>query len=167
MTKMPEAEVDLPDDRSVRVRRRFAAPPVAVYRAYSEPALMQKWMLGPPGWEMHVCEMDVRVGGAYRWRWRNIDDGMEFGFDGEFHEIDAPHRIVHGERFDPGTIGGSMGGECRVITTLEAVPDGTLMTALIIYANQSDRDMAMSTGMTDGMEMSYQNLDGLVAAGAL
>ena len=79
-----KAEVTLPGDSQVKVTRGFRAPRALVYRAFTEPKLLQQWMLGPPGWSMPVCEMDVRVGGRYRWRWRSDQDGSEFGFHGEF-----------------------------------------------------------------------------------
>jgi Activator of Hsp90 ATPase homolog 1-like protein len=73
-------EVSLPSDREVRVVRSFSAPRKLVWDAHTKPELMQRWMLGPPGWSMPVCEIDLRVGGAYRWRWRSDEDGKEFGF---------------------------------------------------------------------------------------
>ena len=77
-----EAQVTMPSDREVMVTRSFKAPRALVFRAYTEPRLVRRWMLGPPGWSMPVCEMDVRAGGRYRWRWRNDTDGKEFGFAG-------------------------------------------------------------------------------------
>src|SRR5512147_2321356 len=76
---MPDkVQVTMPSDREVRVVRQFKAPRALVWDAHTKPELITKWMLGPPGWSMPVCEMDVRVGGAYRWRWRNETDGKEF-----------------------------------------------------------------------------------------
>src|SRR5580765_889882 len=92
-----KAQVTLPSDREVKVTRSFKAARPLVYRAYTEPALVQRWLLGPPGWSMPVCEMDVRVGGRYRWRWRSNEGGKEFGFHGEFKEVDAPGKLVHSE----------------------------------------------------------------------
>ena len=86
-TTIEKAEVTLPSDREVQVKRSFGAPRALVYRAYTEPELVRRWLLGPPGWSMPVCEMDVRVGGRYRWRWRSDEDGSEFGFTGTFREV--------------------------------------------------------------------------------
>lgn len=152
------AAVDLPDERSLRVRRGFAAPPALVWQAFTEPALMRRWLLGPPGWEMHVCEMDVRVGGTFRWRWRSAAEGAEFGFHGSFSAVDAPRLLAHDEAFDPGTTGGNMAA-CDVRTEFRAEGTDTIMTTRIRYANAQDREAAMATGMTDGMEMSYARLD--------
>src|SRR5262245_34225236 len=68
---MEKAQVTLPSNREVKVTRSFRASRPLAYRAYTEPTLVQRWLLGPPGWSMRVCEMDVRVGGRYRWRWRS------------------------------------------------------------------------------------------------
>lgn len=159
---MEKAQVTLPNDREVKVVRSFRAPRALVYRAFTEPKLVRKWLGGHPGWTMPVCEMDVRAGGRYRWRWRSDADGKEFGFFGTFSEIDAPKRIVHTETFDPGNFGGEM-GECVVTTELMEAGGITTMKTSIVYASKEARDGAIKTGMTDGMELSYQNLDRLVA----
>ena len=79
---LAEAQVSLPSDSEVKVTREFKARRELVYKAHTVPELVQRWLLGPPGWTMPVCEMDVRVGGKYRWRWRSVEDGKEFGFHG-------------------------------------------------------------------------------------
>jgi uncharacterized protein YndB with AHSA1/START domain len=108
---------------------------------------------------MPVCEMDVRVGGKYRWRWRSNDGAQEFGFHGEFKEVNAPVRIVNSEYFDPGNVGGDM-GEGAVITVEFSEDKGiTTLTSVMDFGNKRARDAAVATGMTDGMEMSYQLLD--------
>jgi uncharacterized protein YndB with AHSA1/START domain len=105
--------------------------------------------------------MDVRVGGAYRWRWRSDEDGKEFGFFGTFREVEAPARLVHEETFDPGDVGGAMpAGEPAIITTEFAEERGvTTLTTTMRFGSKEARDGAVSTGMTDGMEMSYERLD--------
>jgi uncharacterized protein YndB with AHSA1/START domain len=158
-----KAKVDLPSDHEVRVTRSFEAPRELVYEAYTTPSLVQRWLLGPPGWTMPVCEMDVRVGGRYRWRWRSDEDGKEFGFHGTFREVDPPRRIVHEEYYDPGDVGGEMGDGALITVELTEVGGVTTMTSLMDYRTKEARDAAVSTGMTDGMEASYQLLDGLLA----
>jgi uncharacterized protein YndB with AHSA1/START domain len=155
--------VTLPNDRDVVVVRAFNAPRALVFDAWTKPALVQRWMLGPPGWTMPVCEMDVRPGGKFNWRWRSDENGAEFGFSGEFREVERPSRIVHVERFDPGDVGGEM-GEAVVTSVLTEKGGVTTMTMTIRYESQAVRDAALKTGMTDGMEMSYQKLDALLAA---
>jgi uncharacterized protein YndB with AHSA1/START domain len=124
-----------------------------------------KWMLGPPGWSMPVCEMDVRVGGAYRWRWRSDEDGKEFGFFGKFTEVNAPTKIAHEERFDPGDIGGAMPADpCIVTSSFDESNGVTTLTVTMLFVSKEARDGAVSTGMTDGMEMGYARLDKMFGA---
>lgn len=161
---MPKpAEVTLPSDREVRVVRSFDASRQLVWDAHTKPELVTKWMLGPPGWTMPVCEMDVRVGGAYRWRWRSEADGKEFGFFGTFTEVSEPHRIVHEEYFDPGDVGGAMPTEPAIIASdFTEVGGVTTLTVTMRFASKEARDAAVSTGMTDGMEFGYAHLDELL-----
>ena len=79
-----KAQVTLPSDREVKVTRSFKAPGRSSTGPTRNQQLVQRWLLGPPGWTMPVCEMDVRVGGRYRWRWRSNKDASEFGFHGAF-----------------------------------------------------------------------------------
>jgi uncharacterized protein YndB with AHSA1/START domain len=158
-----KAQVTLPSDREVKVARSFKAPRPLVYRAYTEPDLVRRWMLGPPGWTMPVCEMDVRVGGRFRWRWRSDDGANEFGFSGAYRELQPPARIVHTEGYDPGTVGGPYPGEDAIVTVTFAEDSGvTTVTTLIDFGSKEARDGAVATGMTDGMEQSYQLLDRLL-----
>ena len=158
-----KAQVTLPNDRQVKVVRSFKAPRALVYRAHTEPELVRKWMLGPPGWSMPVCEMDVRVGGKYTWRWKSDEDGKEFGFFGTFREVDAPKHLAHTETFDPGDVGGEMG--TSQVTSDYAESNGiTTLTIVIEFASREARDAAVATGMTDGMEMGYARLDEMFAA---
>lgn len=159
-----QAEVTLPSEREVKVTRSFNAPVALVYRAHTEPALVRRWMLGPPGWSMPVCDMDLRVGGTYRWRWRADEGGAEFGFHGEFTAIEPNARLVHTEQFDPGTMGGEHSGGEALVTTLFRETDGvTTVTTVMDFGSQAARDKAMATGMTTGMEQSFQQLDRLLA----
>lgn len=161
---MKPAEVSLPSDTEVLVKRSFDAPVRLVWRAYMEPDLLRRWCGSTPGWSMPVCEMDMRAGGEYRWRWRSDENGQEFGFTGEVMEV-VPHaKIVHTQVFDPGNLGFSMGGEPSIITvTFEEVDGITNVATSIKYASRADRDAALETGMTDGMEMNYKQLDGVLA----
>lgn len=167
MTK--PAEVSLPSDTEVRVTRGFKAPRTLVWQAHTEPKLLQRWMSGMPGWSMPVCEMDVRPGGKYRWRWRSDENGAEFGFFGEFKEVDAPAKITQEEYFDPGDVGGDVTGDMPVNnpsmnrSTFTEKNGVTTVVVLIDYGSKAARDAAVSTGMTDGMEISYTSLDTLLA----
>ena len=162
-TTIDKAQVTLPSDREVMVTRSFRAPRALVYRAFTEPQLVRRWLLGPPGWTMPVCEMDVRVGGRFTWRWRSEDEDKEFGFTGTFREVQPPSRIVHTEAYDPGTVGGGYPGADAIVTVTFAEEQGiTTVTSLIDFGSKEARDGAVATGMTDGMEQSYQLLDRLL-----
>jgi len=156
------AQVSLPSDSEVRLMRQFKAPPDLVYKAYTTPALMRRWLTAMPGWTMPVCEMELRVGGKYRWYWRNEENGQEFGFTGVFRDLIPKQKFVHTQVFDPGTMGGDMGDEA--IITVEFAEKGgfTVVTTTMDYGTKESREAAMSTGMTDGMEMSYKALDKLL-----
>ena len=162
---MEKAQVSLPGDTQVRVTRDFAAPRTLVWQAHTDPKLVKRWMLGPPGWSMPVCEMDVRPGGKYRWRWKSDENGAEFGFFGDFREVDAPARMVHAEYYDPGDVGGSMDvSQPAIIQTSFSEKGGvTSLEMIMTFASKEIRDAAISTGMTDGMEMGYERLDVLFA----
>jgi uncharacterized protein YndB with AHSA1/START domain len=162
-TTIERAEVTQPSDREVQVKRSFRAPQALVYRAYTEPELVRRWLLGPPGWSMPVCEMDVRVGGRYRWRWRSNEKGAEFGFSGTFREVRPPSRIVHTEAYDPGTVSDDFPKNDAIVTvTFVQEGDHTTVATLVDFGSKQARDAAVATGMTDGMEQSYQLLDRLL-----
>lgn len=163
MPGFEKAQVSTPSDREVKVVRSFKAPRDLVFKAYTTPELVRRWMLGPPGWEMPVCEMDVRVGGKYRWRWRSNEGNQEFGFYGEFKQVSAPAKLVSTEYFDPGNVGGDM-GEGALITVEFTEDKGiTTLTSIMDFGSKQARDAALATGMTDGMEQSYQLLDQVLA----
>lgn len=160
--EMPKpAEVSTPTDREVRVTRAFNAPRQFVWDAHTKAALVQKWQLGPPGWDMPVCEMDVRVGGKYRWAWKSQADDKQFGFHGVFTEVNEPSKLVHEEYYDPGDIGGAMpvSDPCLVTLELSEKAGVTTLVCTMKFASKEARDGAVSTGMTDGMEMGYARLD--------
>jgi len=166
VTKITQpAEVSLPSDTEVRVTRDFKAPRRLVWQAHVDPKLFQRWIGGYPGWSMPVCEMDVRTGGKYRWRWRTDDGGQEFGFFGEYVEVEAPVRMIATEYYDPGTMGGAMDANSPTINHTSFIENNgvTTLVTLLKYVSKEARDAAISTGMTDGMEVSYARLEKLVA----
>lgn len=162
---MQEAKVILPSDTEVQVTRSFAAPRALVYRAYTQPALFRRWCGATPGWSMPVCELDVRVGGTYRWRWRNDEGTTEFGFTGVFKEVEPCARLVHTESYDAGTLGIGMGdGESVVNVTFSEDEGIATVTTRIEYGSKEARDEAIASGMTDGMEQNYTLLEGVLAS---
>ena len=145
-------------DRFVVVTRHFAAPPEAVYRAHTEPELLKKWMLGPPGWTMPVCISEPYVGGKIRMEWSD-GNGRGFYLTGENLEMEPYKRLVHVERMhlpDPTP-------DNHVETLFEPEGSGTLLIMRMTLPNAEVRQSMLATGMEHGMEASYNNLDKLLA----
>ena len=141
-------------DRHVLVTRRFAALPEHVYRAHTEPALIQQWLLGPEGWTMPVCISEARPGGRIRFEWSD-GKGGGFSLTGEYLELEPFRRIVHVERMhlpDPTP-------DNHVETTFELDGSGTLMTLRMTLPDAETRAAMLKTGMEQGMEASYVRLD--------
>ncbi|MDQ3809254.1 MAG: SRPBCC domain-containing protein, partial [Chloroflexota bacterium] len=113
-------DVTTPSDREIRVTRVFDAPRSLIFDCHTKPDLVRRWLLGPPGWSMPVCEIDLRVGGQYRYVWRNDVDGREFSIGGEYREVVPPERIVHTERYE-GDEGGEGGEALSTLTGRAAV----------------------------------------------
>jgi uncharacterized protein YndB with AHSA1/START domain len=141
-------------DTHVVVTRHFAAPPEAVYRAHTQPALIQQWLLGPDGWTMPVCINEARAGGQIRYEWTN-GNGGGFHITGTILEATPFSRISHVARMhlpDPTP-------ENHVVTTFEATEGGTLMTIRMTLPDEATRRDMLSSGMEHGMEASYARLE--------
>ena len=141
----------MPSDHEIAITRSFDAPRRLVFEAHTIPAHVQRWLLGPEGWTMPVCEIDLRPGGTWRYVWRR-SDGSEMAMSGVYREI-APHeRLVCTERWGaewPETLN----------TLLLAEQDGkTTLTQRIRYPSKEARDAAFATGMSDGASVSYERL---------
>ena len=149
-------------DRDLVMTRVFDAPRKLVYDAHTKPELVRQWLLGPPGWTMPVCEMDVRVGGKYRWVWRHDTNGTEMGMGGVYREVKAPERLVSTERFDDAWYPGES------LNTLVLVEQGgrTTLTRTGRYESREARDAVIKSGMEKGVAASYDRLDDVLAATA-
>ena len=153
-------QVETPGDAErVIITRTFEAPRELVFACHAKAELVSRWLIGPPGWTMPVCELDFRVGGRFRYVWRK-EDGAEFGVSGAFREIEAPERIVHTELFDEDWTG----GETTVTQVFSEDGGVTTLTMTIVYSSRDARVAALQTGMIDGMEQSYRALDTRLAA---
>ena len=151
-------EVTLPSDREVRVVRSFNASRELVWDAHTKPELLRKWCLGPPGWSMVVCDIDLRVGGAYRYVWHHVD-GKQMGMGGVHREVVPPERIVCTQLFDEDWTGGEALG-----TLVLTEQDGkTLLTNTILYSSKEARDNVLKTPMEQGMAAGYDRLAELLA----
>ncbi|MDB5440974.1 MAG: hypothetical protein JWM33_3401 [Caulobacteraceae bacterium] len=166
-------DVTLPSDREIRVVRAFAAPRQLVWDCHTRPELAQRWLLGPAGWAMPVCVIDLRVGGRYRYVWRNAESGMQFGSHGRHLEITPIERLVTSEEMDgldgqPLNIDSPEEGPSPAINTLLfSESDGrTILTLTMLYPSKDIRDQALQSGMTGGMEQSYARIDAMAEAAA-
>ena len=149
-------------DTQVRIARVIRGPVEEVWRAHHEPELLKRWLLGPDGWTMPVCEVAAGVGDSYRYEWEKADGTQRFGFEGEVLESAPPHRAVTTERM----IGMEGPGTTNELT-LTPVGAGTLMTLIITYPNAELRDLVLGSGMTEGMERSYVRLEEEVLGAAV
>ncbi len=146
-------------DREIALTRVFDGPRALVFEALTRPELLRRWLLGPPGWTMAVCEVDLRVGGAYRFVWRR-EDGTELGMGGLYREIVPPERLVHTEAFDAAWYPGE-----AVVTTVLAEREGrTTLASTILYETPEARDGVLRSGMEAGVAASYDRLAGLQAS---
>ena len=151
--------LELLDDTHVRITREVRGSLEQVWRAHHEPALLQRWMLGPEGWTMPVCEVATAVGQTYRYMWAEVGGDSSFGFTGELLESEPPRRAVTTEAMI-----GMPGPGTRNELVLTPLPgDRTRITILITYPSKELRDMVLATGMVEGMESSYARLESVLA----
>ena len=154
-TRTHSLEISTPSHREIRMTREFDAPRELVWDAWTKPELVRRWLLGPDGWSFVVCDIDLRVGGAYRWVWRREKDGREMGAGGVYREITPPERLVNSEQFDDPWYQ----GECLVTTTFVEQAGRTTVTTDMQFVSQETRDAVLASGMETGVERSYQRLD--------
>lgn len=157
MTRTSALQITTPTDREVVITRVVDAPRGMVFDAFTKPDLVRRWLLGPPGWTMPVCEIDLRVGGKYRYVWENAD-GQRMGMGGTFTEIVRPSRMVATQVFDEDWTG----GETLVTTEIVEKNGKTTIMTMVRYASREARDAALQTGMAEGMEAGYQRLEELL-----
>jgi len=153
-------QLTAPGERDIVMTRVFDAPRQLVFDAHTQPELVKRWLLGPPGWSLPVCEIDLRVGGKYRYVWRHDRNGTEMGMGGVYREIKAPERIVSTEKFDEAWYPG------EAVGTLVLVEQGgrTTLTNTMRYESRAARDAALKSGMESGVKASYDRLARLLAS---
>ena len=154
-TKTGATTFTTPNDREVVITRAVDAPRRLVFAAWTDPRHIPQWLLGPEGWTMPICEMDLRPGGAWRYVWRNAD-GAEMEMSGIVREVSPPERLVTTERWGPEWP--------ETVNTLLLTESGgkTTITLTITYVSKAARDAALETGMADGVEQSFVRLDRIV-----
>ncbi|MDX2051740.1 MAG: SRPBCC family protein [Polyangiaceae bacterium] len=149
----------------VRISRVIRGSVEQVWRAHHDPDLLKRWMLGPEGWLMPVCQPAAKVGDSYRYEWAPVAGGPAegqpgFAFEGQLLASEPPYRAVTTERMV-----GMPGPGATNELTLTALQEGTLMSLLITYPSAELRDMVLGTGMASGMEASYARLESILGVG--
>jgi uncharacterized protein YndB with AHSA1/START domain len=151
-------QITTPSDREIAMTRSFNAPRRLVFDAYTKPELIRQWLGAFAGWTFAVCEVDLRVGGKYRWVWQNAD-GNTMGMGGEYREIVKPERLVATEKFDDPWYEGE-----ALDTTVFVEQDGrTTMTATVLYDSKEVRDSVLASPMEQGVAASYDKLEELLS----
>ncbi|MGJ5820631.1 SRPBCC family protein [Paludibaculum fermentans] len=151
-------KVTTPTEREIVLTRVFDAPRRMVFDAFTKPELLKRWF-GPRGWELVVCDIDLRVGGTFRFLLRG-PDGRDMGMRGVYREVTPPERSVHMESFD------DYPGESQVTTLLVEQGGRTTMTATVLYPSQEIRDIVIRMGMEHGAAESYDKLAELLNSAA-
>ena len=156
MTNIGLLEITTPSDREIAMTRVFDAPARLVFDAWTKPELIKRWLGVRAGWTMAVCEVDLRVGGAYRFVWRGPD--MTMGMGGLYREVVPPTRLVSTEKFDEAWYEG------EALDTIVLVErDGkTTVTTTVRFVSREVRDAVIKSGMASGVAESYDKLTELL-----
>ena len=157
MTKTGALRLTTPTDREVVMTREFNAPRELVFQALTKPELLLRWFDGPPGWSLVVCEIDLRVGGSYRYVWQG-PNGVKMGMGGIYREITPPERIVQTEKFDESWYP----GEALTSTELTEEDGKTTLTLTVAYDSKEARDAVLKTRMAEGVAATYDKLADLL-----
>jgi uncharacterized protein YndB with AHSA1/START domain len=161
MKNTPTLKLTTPSDREIVITRVFDAPRTLVFDTMSKADLLKRWLFGPPGWSMVVCENDLKVGGTFRHVWRG-PDGSEMAMRGVYREIVPPERIVRTESFEFGCE--SQAGEQLATLLLTEQGGKTTLTLTLLYPSKEARDATIASGMERGVAASYDRLAELLAS---
>jgi uncharacterized protein YndB with AHSA1/START domain len=153
-------KVTTPTDREIVITRVFDAPRTLVFDAMAKPELLERWLLGPPGWSMVVCENELKVGSTFRHVWRK-GDGTEMTMHGIYRQIDPPERIVRTGSFPMGC--DSQMGEQLAMVVLTEQGGKTTLTLTAKYPSKEARDATIASGMERGVAASYDRLAEILA----
>jgi uncharacterized protein YndB with AHSA1/START domain len=158
MNRAGTMQLATPTDREIVITRVFDAPREMVFEAHTKPELLKRWLNGAPGWSLEVCEIDLRVGGAYRYVWRG-PSGQDMGMGGIYREIVRPERLVATQLFDEEWTDEVLG--TLVFTEREG---RTTMTNTLVYSSRETRDAVLKTPMDKGMANGYDQLEDLLVS---
>jgi uncharacterized protein YndB with AHSA1/START domain len=154
-------QITKPTDTAIVLTREFKAPRHLVWEAMTTPDKMKRWMLPPPGWTLEVCEVEARLGGSLKLAWSSADANPAMTMDGEWTEFSPHERMVHTETMKLGS-----GETVASLVEMHEFTEKSGITQMRItqtYKSKEDRDGALASGMDEGMEACYQQLDALVA----
>jgi uncharacterized protein YndB with AHSA1/START domain len=151
-----ETNLTTPSDCEIEITRDFDAPRKLVWQAMTTPDTLKRWLLGPPGWSMAVCEEDPRVGGAFRYVWRG-SEGAHMAMRGVYREVIAGERAVRTEEFE---LKGEPVGEKQSTLVLAERGDRTAVTLTMRFPSKEARDEALRFGA----KPNYDQLDGVLAS---
>lgn len=155
-TTINSAKVSLPGDTQILITREFDAPRHLVWKAYTTPELIRRWWAGSHG-TVTVAEVDLRVGGSYRYVLVSDGDGFEVAFHGEFREVQPTGRLVNTEVYE-----GAPDGMGVITTTFTEVDGRTTLSQLCDYGSREVRDAVIDSGMEGGMQSSFDAMDVVV-----
>jgi len=160
MTNGGKLKVTIGSDREIVITREFDAPRALVFDAITRPELLKQWLVGPEGWSMVICKVDLKVGGSYRYVWRHTK-GTEMGIGGVYREIVVPERLVATEKFDESWYPG------EAVGTMVLVEHGgkTTLTQTVRYESREARDGVLQSRMEEGLAASYDRLATLLTSG--
>jgi uncharacterized protein YndB with AHSA1/START domain len=156
--KKKTLKVEARGDRELVMTRAFDAPRTLVFEALTKPELVKRWLGVFGKWTMPVCEIDLRVGGAYRYVWRG-PDGATMGMGGVYREIRRPEKIVATEKFDDAWYP----GEALDTTVLAENGGETTLTVTVLYESRDARDAVLKSPMEQGAAQTYDNLEQLLS----
>jgi uncharacterized protein YndB with AHSA1/START domain len=146
-------------DREIVMTRALDAPRTLVFDAFTKPELVRRWLIGPDGWSMPVCEIDLRAGGSYRYQWRHVS-GAEMGMRGVYREIVAPERLVSTEKFDASWYPGEAVGTIVLVEQAGR----TTVTQTVLYESREAREVVLKSPMEKGVTAGYDRLEELLAS---
>jgi uncharacterized protein YndB with AHSA1/START domain len=152
-------QVTTPSEREIAMTRVFDAPRSMVFDAWTKPELLKRWLGVRGGWSFAVCEVDLKVGGAYRFVWRG-PTGTEMGMGGVYREIVRPERLVATEKFDEAWYE----GQALDTTTFVERGGKTTATTTVLYDSREIRDAVLKSPMERGVAESYDKLDEVLAS---
>ena len=156
MKRSGALRIEAPSEREIVMTRVFDAPRPLVFDALTRPDLLRRWLIEPSGWNLTVCQIDLREGGSYRLVWRGVD-GSEVGMRGVFVEVVPPALTVNTEGYDRSWYP----GEAVVTTCLVEEAGRTTLTGTVLYESREARDVVLESGLERGAGASYDRLDKL------